>query len=190
MRKIVKVSLIFLLSFMFLSVFKYETNAQLSCLPSSCQQPGLFEVDFACVNKKLLDPGASCCEEKCLDTNDSFVVPSEYDPLFSFFGYTFAITSGQQLPTLINLAITTFLGFVSVYAIIMGIYQGAILRAGTDDPEEIAKISKTFITLILGFFLAWGFIVIIQIVASLLGLGSLQNLTLIGDTGGTTITIQ
>ncbi len=190
MKKIATVSLFFLMSFTFILGLSHETSAQLACLPEACQNAGQFEPDFNCINRKLLNPSVDCCEDKCSDDNQEFTIPNELDPLFSFFGYTFAVKDGQQIPTLINLAISTFLGFVSVYALGMGIYQGAVVRARTTDPEKIAEVSKSFVALVGGFILSWGFIVIMQVVANLIGLGSLQDLTIIGDDGGTTITID
>lgn len=188
--KILKVSHIFLFCFTFFVISLCGTqviNAQADCLPDSCKVRGGYLPDFQCVNEKLINPSSDCCIDKCA-TEPSGEVPDEYQPLFEFFGYSLAVTKDQQIPTLINLAITTALGFASVYALVMGIYEGAFVRARVTEAEEIEKSNKVILSLIAGFFLAWGFIVIIQIVANLIGLGDLQNLELVGD-NGTTIVI-
>ena len=191
MRKVVLVSQIFLIIFVFSFVFFRGTNrvnAQAECLPDACKVKGGYVPNFTCINEKFVNPGSTCCVDKCAG-EDPGEVPAEYQPLFEFFGATFAVTKEQQIHKLINLAITTALGFASVYALIMSIYQGAFVRARATDAEAIEQSNKVILSLIAGFFLAWGFIVIIQVVANLLGLGSLQNLELIGNSG-TTITIQ
>ncbi len=159
------------------------------CIPSEC--PNDYEPDFNCINKKLFDPSYGCCENKCKGSPSPTQIPSELSPLITIFGQTFAIKNGQQIPTLINLAISTVLGVISVYAVLNGIYLTGFKRANTTDQAEIEKINKNLTTMILGFILAWSFIIIIQLVSSLLGLGSLSNLTVIGGgDGGSTITIM
>ena len=184
MKNLIIVFSLIIVSFIIFYIFTGETKAQLSCLPEDCRGQGQYTIDFSCVNKKITSPGFNCCEEKCVgDPGATDVLNEEIEPLFSFFGYTFAVREGQQIPVLINLVITTFLGIVSVYTLGMGIYQGAVVRARATDPETIAAVQKTVLTLIIGFILSWGFIVIIQVIANLIGLGSLQDLTLVGDGG-------
>jgi len=155
--------------------------------------PETYVPDFNCIQKKFVDPAFNCTENKCPgDAGVTDAEVTEFEPLLEFFGTELYIESEDEFPVLINLAITTVLGIASVYAIVRGIFVGAVLRAQTTNEEEIVKYNKEFTTLILGFILAWSFILIMQIVASLLGLGSLQDLTLISDdgTGGSTIVIE
>ncbi|MCA9387170.1 hypothetical protein KC669_04005 [Candidatus Dojkabacteria bacterium] len=191
MKKTIFVSQIILIIFVFSLIFfrgTFKVDAQAGCLPESCKVKGGYLPNFTCINEKIVNPQSDCCIDKCAGEGES-EVPEEYAPLFSFFGATFAVTKDQQIPTLINLAITTALGFASVYALVMGIYQGAYVRSKATDPETIEQTNKVITSLILGFILAWGFIVIMQVVANLIGLGSLQNLELVGDSGQT-ITIE
>jgi hypothetical protein len=198
-----KLFLVLLLVILFLfSLFQLEQNIKIEanspiCIPPSC--PTDYEPDFNCIQKQILDPTAKnpssaqfCCENKCKDIGG---LPTEdrarqLDPLFTFFGQTLYVSVAERIPTLINLAITTALGLMSVYTVVYGTYVAGYKRTQTTDPGEIEKISKTLKNLVLGFVLAWSFIFIIQLVASLLGLGSLSNLTLVGDGGGSTITIE
>lgn len=167
------------------------TSSDITCLPSACQVPGGFEPDFACQTERILNPGSNCCINKCTVDASVIDLPPETTVLFEFFGNSLIITDGSRIPALINLLISTFLGFISLYAVIYGIYLGAYARPNATDEESIAQINKSLQSVIIGFALAWSFIFIIQFVASLLGLGDLSTLDLVGNSGSsTTITIQ
>lgn len=139
-----------------------------------------FIPDFNCTNRRIFDPKIKCCENKCPEDELS-PEASEFSTLISFFGNSLTIKSTQQIPTLINLGITTILGFFSIYSLGYGMYVAGFVRARTTNEEEIVKANKTLITLILGFVLAWGFIIIMQFVANIVGVGSLSNLQLIQE---------
>jgi hypothetical protein len=166
-----------------------DASAQSLCIPEECSGQGEYVPDFSCINRKLLDPTDTCCENKCKDSAGAEEPEVYREVINSFFGYSLAVRDGQQIPVLINLAITTVLGFVSLYALVMGIYLGGYVRSRATTAEEIESTNKKLTTLIIGFILAWGFIVIVQIVANLIGLGSLNSLELVGS-GGSDIVIQ
>lgn len=156
-------------------------------IPDAC--PTTYQPDFNCQKEKIFNPGSDCCINIC--PGDTGVEdPQELQNLATIFNNKIGIKSGEQIPTLINLAITTMLGLASVYAIVMGVYIAGFVRARSTDEAEIEKANKTLGTLIAGFILAWSFIFIIQIVANFLGLGSLSNLQLIDDSNSDVITIE
>lgn len=181
--KIILLIIIFLIQAMFvLSSFQF-INAQtdeLTCADVYRRCEDSYIPDFNCTNRRIFDPKVTCCENKCPEDAIS-AEASEFSTLISFFGNSLTIKSTQQIPTLINLAITTILGFFSIYALGYGMYVAGFVRARTTNEEEIVKANKTLITLILGFVLAWGFIIIMQFVANLVGVGSLANLQLIQE---------
>ena len=180
--------------FMTISALSAQLSAQsatdLSCLPSSCRRAGQYEPDFACQLEKLNNPASNCCQNKCKDGFTPTELPAEQKELFQFFGNKVIITEGNRIPALINLLVSTVLGFMSLYALFQGIYLGAVKRPKATSEEDVAKINKTLQSLILGFILAWSFIFIIQFVANLLGLGDLSTMQLVGEDGGTIITIN
>lgn len=171
------------------------------CFPLGCSAPGTFEPDSACVTKQILNPrakdpgsGEFCCINKCVGAEPSAAGRSgnEFVNLINIFGTNvISINSEQRIAAIINLALTSVLGAISAYTIIRGIKITAFDRPRTLDPGEIAGINKTLVTLVIGFVLAWSFIFIIQLVSNFLGVGSLNDLILVGappeDT--TTITI-
>ncbi len=181
------------ISFSGFVIFSTPVQAQTEsiCIPSAC--PNDYEPDFNCINERLFNPDSTCCQNKCKGSAGApNVTTPEIQPLIRFFGRTLAIREASQLPVIINLAITTFLGFVSVYAVVYGIYVAGFIRARTTNEEEIQKANKTLIYLFAGFILAWSFIIIIQLIANVLGLGSLNNLVVVDSGGGsgTNIVIQ
>lgn len=169
------------------SAFAQDCGASPYFVPEAC--PTTYQPDFNCQTEKILNPGTQCCPNIC--PGDSGVgQPEELEVVTSIFNNKIGVKSGEQIPTLINLVVTTLLGIVSVYATVMGIYIAGFVRARSTDDAEIAKANKTLGTLIAGFLLAWSFIFIIQVVANFLGLGSLSNLELIDETNADVITIE
>lgn len=156
-------------------------------IPLDCPSPrdpnspntNYYVPDFECINRKLLDPTYACCRNKCSNTIGNIDIsnqPPVFQELFSFFGRTIAITSGNQLVAIFNVAITSILAIFTVVAIVFGVYVGAFVRARTIDSEEIANANRTLVNIIIGFTLAWSFMFIIQIILGFLGLGNLSNL--------------
>jgi hypothetical protein len=187
---------ILIVSFLFLTIlFSVNVKAQsgfvAGCMPPqgvpvAC--PTDFIPNLDCQLERIVNPGTDCCPNMCpggdLDTDQ----PDELQKL-NVFGTTLLI-GPESVPLLINLALSAFLGIVSLYALIRGIYLGAIKRPQTIDDKEIGDISKEIKNLLIGFIIAWSFIFITQIVVQFLGLGSLQDLTLIGTNDGLVITVE
>lgn len=151
-------------------------------IPDAC--PSNYTPNFNCINRKLIDPSYSCCRNICKDQAGAIPIeeqPGVYQQLFSFFGRTIAISSGNQLVAIFNIGITTVLGMFTVFALVFGVYTAAIVRAKTTDEEEIANSNKTLINIIIGFTLAWSFLFIIQIVMGFLGMGNLSNLVFLDN---------
>lgn len=179
-------------------LFAFANLSVIDASAPSCTPNCEFEPDFSCINRKILDPTFDCCENKCVGAADSVELPEEYTKVISVFGSTIVIDTSDPIgviSVLVNLAITTVLGFISLYALIRGIYEGGIKRAKSIDAGEIEASNKTVQTLILGFVLAWSFIFIIQFVASIIGLGSLSDLQVLQgdlseDSGGDQIIIN
>lgn len=202
-----KASLIILLIFVFSFglVFSQSVVAQdpteieyvdyrFNCLDEACRgvdSEGVpkYQTDYNCVQKRIFEPGVDCCELKCTGESGEGKV-EELEVLFEIFGRQYGISGADKIPFLINMAISSVLAAISIYAVLYGFYIGAFVRARTTDEAEIEKANKTLVYLIAGFVLAWSFVFIIQIIASLLGWGSLTDLTVIDDTGGTVITIN
>ncbi|MEP7103846.1 MAG: hypothetical protein ABI721_04015 [Candidatus Dojkabacteria bacterium] len=189
---------ILLLSIFFFALLSFESVNKINAdsgFPAGCQAPfgipdacptacksqndtNCYVPDFSCSNAKFLNPQTICCSNKCngggtigtIDPGDASLIRS-----FNIFGTKFSFSSGS-IPSLINAIISTFLGIVSIYALARGAYLGAVIRPGVTSSDDISKINKEIVNLIIGFILAWSFIFIIQFVATVLGIGNLNDL--------------
>lgn len=191
-----------LLQIVFLSTGNIVVKGSSDCLPplgtpAACtkacktqEDSNCYEPDFQCINAKILNPSLACCNNKCRGSASSVSEPETFTK-FEVFGTRFYVQSNRKLVALINVVITTILGGASLYALGRGIYLGAVKRANTDNPEEIQAIYNEIIKAIIpGFILLWMVIIIVQVVFSALGLGSLNQLVILGDPDpGTVITI-
>ncbi|MEO6728958.1 MAG: hypothetical protein ABIM99_03485 [Candidatus Dojkabacteria bacterium] len=201
-RKVFILGLILSSLFTLLSFAKVEAKIPAGCAapfeiptacPTSCSNKddsGCYVPDFDCSNAKLLDPTVSCCKNKCNNEGPIVVLPPpiiETLRSFNIFGTKFTIST-TKIPNLINAAISTFLGLVSAYALVRGMYIGAVLRTRATTSEDIVKVNKEIINLIIGFVLAWSFIFIIQFIASVIGIGDLNSLNVTNT--GAEITIN
>lgn len=144
-----------------------------SNIPANC--PNDYIPDFACINKKILNPKDPCQENKCPGD------PGEEDPLLEKYndsdiaGFRVRITQ-DSLPALINLIITTFLGVIALYALFRGIYVAGVKRTQATTDDALASVNKELTAIVVGFSVAFAFIFIIQVVFNLLGLGGITDL--------------
>lgn len=159
-------------------------------IPEQCSEPGDYEPDFNCINARFVNPGLECCPNKCV--GDTSPVPEEdVYQTFNIFGTSINLdfSDPQTIPTIVNIAISTVLGIISLYVLFRGIYIAAFVRTSTNDPSKIAAVNKELVNLFIGFGLAWGAIFLVQLVANVIGLGSLNNLQVTGTEGAYVITI-
>lgn len=177
---------IFILIFLLTSLSFFSMNMQLSAqvvgpncpapdfIPSSCRND--FRPDFNCINNKILNPKDTCCPNIC-----NAVDGVALDPLFEINLFQTQIrlnlTDPDTIVTLINLVISTVLAIISLFALFKGIYLAAFKLTSTTDKDEMIRIRDNLVSLVKGFALAWGAILIIQLIATLFGLGSLNNIT-------------
>lgn len=189
-------AILFVLSFSTLNRVNASGNFPSWCtgatgIPADCSAPGEYEPDFNCINNKFLNPNLECCPNKCVGGSTSSPEDDTYQQI-NFFGTTVGLdfSNPNTIPTLVNLGISTFLGIISIYALFRGIYVAAFIRTSATDPARIAAINKELTNLVIGFIIAWGAIFIVQLVANIIGLGSLSNLQVAGTQGAYVITIQ
>ena len=180
--------------FSILSIFsttKINANPLTECLPDTCREPGQYEPDFNCINQRFLDPSLDCCPNKCVGGQSSVEEPVVLQE-FNIFGTTIGLdfSNANTLPTLINIGISTVLGIISFYALFRGVYIAAFVRTSTTDASKIAAVNTELKNLIIGFIIAWAAIFIVQLIANIIGLGSLQNLQITGTEGSFLITIK
>ena len=167
-------------------------------IPSSCPEayiPGTragYTADLNCANNRIINPKIDCCPNMCVNIdgtpNTKGTLVSQVTQ-FEVFNTTFRVST-DSIPTLINLLISTILGIFSLYTLIRGMFVAGYKRSQATSAEDIANINKDLTNMVIGFALAWGFIILIQIVASALGVGQLSNMDLTSSSTGTVITIK
>lgn len=172
-------------------------------IPNACPAPyrpgisGGYTADLNCQLQRITSPGTRCCPNICVNADgsrQSGTLPGEGNPelfrSFEVFNTTIRVNP-DNIGTIINILFTTVLGFVSLYAIVRGIYVTGVKRTMVSTPDEIAAINQELTNLVIGAIICWGFIIIIQVIANLIGVGQLSNLDISGgDTGGVVITIK
>ncbi|BCX13774.1 MAG: hypothetical protein KatS3mg085_306 [Candidatus Dojkabacteria bacterium] len=166
--------------------------SRIGSAPENCSDN--YVVDFSCQRAKILDPSVFCYENKCPD------VPSYQDAQqgsddtwlsLDAFGARLNIDSGKEIAALINISISTFLGIISIYALVRGVYVAGFKIAGNTEQEKLTEARNEIVQLVLAFVIAWSAIFVLQFVFSLLGLGSINNYILFGDNQqGTQIVIN
>lgn len=173
-------------------------------IPSGCNTPYVpgkspgYTADLNCQLVRITKPGtpeALCCPNICVDANGDKQTGSGADVVpevtnLEVFNTTIRINPNNA-GTIINILFTTVLGLVSVYAIVRGLYVTGVKRAMAITPDQIAELNQELTNLVIGVVICWGFIIVIQVVANVLGVGQLNNLDISGgESGGTVITIK
>lgn len=185
----------------------FKVSAQADCqapyyIPSACPSPYMpgvasgYTADLNCQLVKITKPGtpeANCCPNICVteagEANYGASNPQVFSQL-EVFGTTIKINP-DNIGTIVNILFTTVLGLVSIYAIVRGIYVTGVKRPMAITPDQIAELNKELSNLIIGVIICWGFIILIQLIANLLGVGQLNSLDISGgESGGTVITIN
>ncbi len=149
--------------------------------PNSGEMVPDYVPDLNCAARKIIDPKFQCCYNKCRNKSGESVADEYLE--FVVFNTNFRINP-ENVPSLINLGFSTFLGIVSVYALFRGIYVAGVKRTEAITPDDIEKLNKELTSLVIGFVIAWAFILIIQIVANILGVGDLSRLDVSSESGG------
>lgn len=143
-------------------------------IPPEC--PNNYEPDFTCINRKILNPADPCKENKCKGSDGEKVDPilEKYNE-YGILGVKVRVTE-DSIPSLINLAISTFLGIIALYALFRGIYVAGVKRTQATTDEDLANVNKELTAIVIGFVVAFSFIFIIQVIFNLLGLGGVTDL--------------
>lgn len=171
-------SLLFVLLLPVLQPNSTGVNAQAICtaanrnvIPSCSGQPA--EIDFACQRKRLVNPSDLCCLYVC-PGNQSVGQGDEIIDV-NIFGINIRARDGALLQTLLFVGFNSFLGVVAIVLTFLGI-GAAINRANAQSDDDIAKASKTITNAFVGLVMIVLSFVAAQLLASFLGLGSLNDM--------------
>lgn len=158
-----------------------------------CDQP---IVNPRCVSLQLSGDVSSSCEELYCEVDQYNCgargrIPSilvDGDPCASvesdlldvinvnFFGISLRFDNDRAIQQLLLIGFTGFLAVAALAAIFIGI-GAAIQRAVADTEDKIASTTKSIQNAMIGFVLIILSIVIAQVVATVIGVGSIFNIT-------------
>jgi len=139
---------------------------------NGCENP---KVDLVCQRKRLLDPNANCTLLYCGDNTTTSPTQSSKVVDVNFFGINMHVEEDKQVATFIFVLFSFFFGFVALALTLLGIY-GAFLRSRAESADDEAKASKLLTNAVVGLILIVLSLVIAQLIASALGIGSLDKL--------------
>lgn len=135
-------------------------------------------IDLDCQRRRVLNPDASCTLLYCSGDNVPGAGPEFTDAfefnIFNFFNVKIRVNSAQTVASLLYIGAMGFLGFCAIAAVGLGVY-GAYRRSSPKD-EDIAASAKILTNVLVGLILIVMSLVFSQLVASLLGLGSLTQM--------------
>ncbi len=139
---------------------------------TGCTNP---KIDLVCQRNRLLDPNSKCTLLYCGDNGGTSSTPGNQSLNVNFFGVTIKVETDKQVATLIYVLFSFFLGAVAIAVTVLGVY-GAYLRSKAESADDIAKSTKLLTNVIIGLILIVVSLVIAQLVASFLGIQSLDKL--------------
>jgi hypothetical protein len=158
------------------SAFAFPVNAlsysNLSAAEAGCGTRGVV-IDFACQREKLLTPTASCGIYICVGDRE-FGTPSEALDL-NFFGVRINAKDDNLLQTMIFVGFNVFLGAVVMVVALYGV-RGAFLRARAESDEDLMKANKVMTNAVFGIGIIAVSFILAQLIASFLGLGSINEI--------------
>lgn len=192
MKKVLLTTLIFFS--VFTSFFAVNTHAQ-TCTDYSCTGCENPKVDLVCQQRRLIDPGdESCTLMYCADDGGKPTTETPDALNLNFFGVTIRLNSDQALASLLYLIFSFILAIVLIATVVIGIIA-AVNRARAEKDEDISKAQKTMTNAIIGFVIFGVSLVIVQIVATVIGVGSIFDMVkfpsgLLTDTEGLAACLQ
>lgn len=155
----------------------------------TCQNDEEPIPDNNCVLQKLFDPTFQCCELKCPE-DESAVQASQVEELINIFGNTIFVPSARRFGVVANMALISVMTGLTAFAFIFGTITAGYRRTQATTEEEIIAVNKTLVRIIVGFILAWSVVIIVNLVTTLFGLGSVADLTVVDEDSDPEITIS
>jgi hypothetical protein len=167
-------------SFVFIAIFTSlfllpQVVGASGCTDFQCPGCKDTKVDFTCQRERLLNPSANCKLVYCADSTNTPPTQQTRTVNVNFFGVNMSIDEDKQVATFIYIIFSFFFGFVALALTLLGVY-GAFLRSKAESPDDEAKAAKLLTNAIVGLILIVLSLVIAQLIASALGIGSLDKL--------------
>jgi hypothetical protein len=150
-----------------------------SCSDTGCTGCNNPKLDLGCQRERLFSPTSnvarSCKLYFCADGGTTAPTQSSSDIKLNLFGVQVRINTDAGIYALLALGFSMFLGIVAIALVVIGL-RAAIRRARAESDDEMAAAAKTMQNSAVGFGIIILSLVIVQIVANLVGVGSIVNL--------------
>lgn len=150
-----------------------QTDAQCQQAIQGCSD---VQIDFKCQRDKLVDPDSPCCVQYCGNVNPNKNNREAEKIDWTLFNVRFSLDSDKAVAQVLFIVFNLFLAVVAMYAVFVGVYA-SVQRAQADSEEKVAATIKQMRNAIIGLVLIGLSLLIAQLIASLLGLGSVAELT-------------
>lgn len=160
---------------LFTSPVMAQTSDRGSVICPGGEQP---KIDLTCQRQKLLDPNYPCVVSYCGDTNPNSIDSDVVD--LNVFGTRIRLNSDVALARVIMFVFNALLGIGAIAAAGLGL-AAAARRAGAETDDDVQKIQKTMQRAIVGFVIMSMALLILQVITSALGLGSVFDLATFSD---------
>lgn len=146
---------------------------------SRCGDDSEPEVNLTCQRARIFDPQSSYANscDLCIcpgDNPDNNPGDSTTVDL-NIFGINFRLNSAHAVSQLIYLGFMFFFGVIAIATVGLGVY-GAVKRSQSEDEDNIATSQKIITNAIIGFILVIVGILGAQLVASFLGVGTINEI--------------
>jgi hypothetical protein len=169
-------SIFLILGFTFLSLTMLASSVQangddITDYPACAE--GELKLDLGCQRERLFDHSSNCplyyCEGQGPSNSGQETIQ------LNFFGVRINLSSGSALQQLAFVIISLFLGVVAIFLSFIGIYA-AVKRSQAEKDEDLQKANKMLTNALAGLAIMAVSLVIAQLTASFLGVGSLAQI--------------
>lgn len=161
-----------------LGVFSPVQASRDTACTETCGDGKAAQVNFTCQRARLFEPDSSfarTCELCYCGGSVPGTDPTGEILNLNIFGITLKLNSAFALSQVIYLGFTFFFGVIALAAVGLGIY-GAVKRAQAEGEDDIATAQKIITNAIIGLVMVVVSILIAQLLAALLGVGTLNEI--------------
>lgn len=183
-RSVYRIFITSLLVVTVLGVTSLVGGQPVSATVSSCQSKidscptANIKIDFSCQRAQLVNPSSQCCVSYCAltaGTTQTYYSADANILNVNFFGINLHFNSANSIAQMVLLGFSIFLAVIALFLLSRAVYA-SYLRAKADDAADASKAFKLIQNSVVGFVIIAIAIVIVQLVASFAGVGSITEI--------------
>lgn len=134
---------------------------------------GELKLDLGCQRERLFNKEATCnlyyCDGQGASGSDQNLIE------VNFFNVRFKLNSAAAIQQIMFVVASLFLGVVAIFLAFIGVYAG-VKRSQAEKDEELQKANKMLSNALAGLAIIAVSLVIAQLIAAFLGVGSLTDI--------------